>query len=305
LRQLAAEWQRPIGELEAIQQSAVKHFMHWNSTNAAPVEAAPQQEEMTAAEMEALLRRYDFSELGNDAEKRYVARRLSELAELLEVSSQRALCRTMIMHETMIEYVLDPSIRILRSRITKHGEAAQTADSKADFRQLMEYLGQRGDVAKQLAETMKSLGISEEQTSSIKSKSAFQGSVSNLLEGIRAYYALDSNQLIDGVYRAAEVTILTTPYTLRDVQYRAELPLVTVPAALAGLFDPDFKAPKVSRKATRRLREGLKEGLRKVRAEEGEAVADLGDALADEEAEHAEASGESAMPNMSAAPTQT
>ena len=39
--------------------------------------------------------------------------------------------------------------------------------------------------------------------------------------------------------------VLTRPFTQRAAQFRPDLSLFVVPAALAGMFDPDFVLPKV------------------------------------------------------------
>ena len=90
----------------------------------------------------------------------------------------------------------------------------------------------------------------------------FADCLGTVVTGVQDYYATGSNELIDGMFREAEVEILLKDYDLRKPQYRPDVVALVVPAAIEGLFDPNFKLPKLPRHAHRRLRVQLRRRAR-------------------------------------------
>ena len=274
--ELAEKMKRTGAEIEAQEEAAAKAWrMHGLQATRQPEAAVVETVAPTGEAAVALLRRQGFAPVTDSEERDYMALRCVELSEVLENDGQRALCRGMIIAETFLTFVIDPAIRALRDSIREKGAAEIKQDCSKENKQLMELIDDRGKAVARMEATLAAMGISEKQTNQMKRKGAFQDSVSFLVEAVRAYYAQEDRTLIDGVHRAVEVEVLTRPFTQRPAQYRPDLSLFVVPAAVEGFFDPNFKLPKVGRAAHRGLMHGFREGLRQARGEGGEVIADL------------------------------
>ena len=273
--ELAGWMKKTPAEVEATEEEAAKAWrMHGLQATRQPEEVV-ETVAPTGEAAVALLRRQGFAPVTDSEERDYMALRCVELSEVLENDGQRALCRGMIIAEAFLTFVIDPAIRALRDAIREKGALEIKQDCSKENKQLMELIDDRGKAVARMEATLAAMGISEKQTNQMKRKGAFQDSVSFLVEAVRAYYAQEDRTLIDGVNRAVEVEVLTRPFTQRPAQYRPDLSLFVVPAAVEGFFDPDFKLPKVGRSAHRGLLHGFREGLRQARGEGGEVVADL------------------------------
>ena len=305
--ELAAKLKLPVVEIEAQEEAAAKAWrMHGVAVARRPeVPAAVEPEALTGEAASALLRKHGFAPVADAEERDYMALRCVELSEVLENDGQRALCRGMIVQEVFLTFVIDPAIRALRDAIREKNSREVKVDCTKENKQLMELMNDRGKAVERMEGTLAAMGISEKQTNQMKRKGAFQDSVSFLIKGVRAYHAHEDNALIDGVHRAAEVAVLTRPFTQRAAQFRPDLSLFVVPAALVGMFDPDFVLPKVGRNAHRALMYGFREGLRQARGDAGETVADLEEEKTEVLLEEAERQDTAALPaGMRAAATQ-
>jgi|GEM_PF-3412069 len=307
--ELVVEMGRSALDIEAVEMAAVKcwklrkaegrRMKDEEKSGSVPLqdENAPPMEAEDAA---ALLQQYGFAAVTDEAERRYIAERVIALSEVLESDSQAAVCRSMIIQEANLFFVMDPPIRALRDRIAENAKEDAKADQSKDNKQLMDMIAARGTAGDRLEHTMTALGISEKQTNSMRKKASFQDSVSAIIEGIRDYRANGDNLRLDGIFRGAEIEVLTRPFDLRDAQYRPDLAF-TVPHAVAGLFDPQYKGPKLPRHFLRKLHMGFKEGLKNARGENGEVVRELDVEAAEEvldEAEVASGIAGTAMPGM-------
>ena len=299
--ELAAKLKLPLAQIAAQEEAAAKAWrLHGLAAARRPEPAPVEAEVLTGEPAVAMLRRHGFAAVQNDDERDYMALRCVELSEVLENDGQRALCRGMIVQEVFLTFVIDPAIRALRDAIREKNAREVKVDCAKENKQLMELMDDRGKAVERMEKTLAAMGISEKQTNNMKRKGAFQDSVSFLIEGVRAYHAL-----LDGVHRASEVLVLTKPFTQRVAQFRPDLSLFIAPAAIAGMFDPDFKLPKVGRNAHRALMHGFREGLRQARGESGETVADLEEEKAEVLLEEADRQETAALPaGMHAAATQ-
>ena len=247
------------------------------------------------AAIDVLLARYGFE--NEDArERRYIARRIEELETLLDSPQSWTLAISLIQQEVTISFGLDRAIAKIRQR---QRDTRPDLSTKTDDEQLIRLTKARGDAQKAVEETQKMLGLNEDQTGTNKTRAIAQGTIGALLEAVRAYHARGDTSLVDGVFTALEVELLTTPFTLRPAQYRPDLvAMLSEATQMSALFDPEWKPPAFARKAVQRLRAGFNEGLARVRDENGEVIGELDEESAGEVVDRAVREGERGLAGM-------
>lgn len=250
-----------------------KEFWKKVQVSTAPRETPPPPvERAVATDVEKLLSINGFVGVDNERERDFIAGRISDLESLLDNETQRWMARSLIAQEAVIVFTLEPSIRSLQAQIKERQD--KHAISKEMEERLTRMVASRNAAQSQIEATMKALNLSEAQTGSVQKKGAFKDSLSALIEAVALYEARGDTSLIDGVFTAAEIEVLTTPYESRDFQYRPDLALV-VPECIENLFDPGYSPTPLQRKAHRRLLAGFRQGLALARSEAGEQLAEL------------------------------
>jgi hypothetical protein len=289
----------PIKEVEAGFAEAKRL---WQRHQRAAVVAEPEGpviasvDRLDEASLEKLLLEHGFVQVTDPAERRFMAGRIIDLEVVLESENQRSMARSLIDQEANLFFTLQPALRAAQTVIRQRTEGGQlTKDMEERLTKLME---SRNKAQAQIEATMKALGLSEAQTSSLRLKRAFKDSLATIVEAVVAYEAHGDRALIDGVFTATEVEILTEEFATRPFQYRPDL-IFIVPDCIENLFDPGFSVPKVARAAHRRLLAGFRQGLALARTEAGEAVGELDPESIDRTeaiAESAEKDGDAAVP---------
>jgi hypothetical protein len=104
-------------------------------------------------------------------------------------------------------------------------------------------------------------------------RDAFLRVISELVKSHQEFYARQSNKLIDMMFTANEVEVLTRPALQRAPQYRLGLTTAII-AAQRGLWDPNWR-PTVKPSTLRKLDEGFREAMARIAEELGEALVDL------------------------------
>lgn len=291
---LASKLGLPVHHIESMESEARTFWRRWKlhyrarKSDAGLAEEEKMADPLSEEEIGKYLSRNGFALLRSEDQRRYAADRIVDLADLLESESMRAICRGMIQSELDLFFVLDPRIAALGRKIEEKEILNQSVTTEND--QLLKLLAKRSELQAANQSTAKSLGISEQQTGSTRRKGLFQDSVSGLIEAVKLYHSREDSALIDGIHTAAEVEVLTTEYDVRRQQYRPDVALIA-PAAIEGLFDPNFKPPVIARRAHRRLLAGFRHGLALARAEDGEEVVDLDEDARSEAAVDAAESG--------------
>jgi hypothetical protein len=139
---------------------------------------------------------------------------------------------------------------------------------------LRSLIGDRAGLQKSIEETMQKLGIWE-TSEAMRKRETFSKSIAGVIEGMLAYYADGSKELIDGVFTEGEVEVLLREFDQRKPQYRPDLAVIVAPGAIAGLWDPNYEPPKVPRIAHRWLLRGFRIGLAEARQADGAEVETL------------------------------
>lgn len=220
---------------------------------------------------EQLLRENGFGEIADQEEKGYVASRIQQLDLYLESDHLRSAARALIQQEVGIFFVLDPTIRDFRQSLAKRADKKPT---EKESKQLLDMMRERRDAQTALDASMKVLGLADSQGNSLKKRLAFNDCVSTMLQAFQNYHSENDRHLIDGVFTAAEVELLTTPAELRPAQYRPDL-IVSIYDASKHLWEKDWSPTPQSRRACRKLRKGFAQGIAEARSDEGETTGEV------------------------------
>lgn len=301
---IAAHMKISVREVEGGFAEAKAFWSRWQNASGPPVEPEapePTIEDMGEAEMDKLLLENGFVGLDDPHERRYCARRILELESILDDEGQRALGRALIEQEMTLFFSVTPALRGLQTIVKTLHKGVPTESQES---RMLKLVASRGNLQEQIQATMKALGITEAQLSSMKVKRNFRDCLGTLVSAVQAYEARGDRTLIDGVFTAAEIEMLTEEFTARPFQYRPDVVMV-VPDCIERLFDPAFEPAKIGRRAHRKLLAGFKQGLANARAEEGATISELdpestedrSEALADQ----AERDGDSALLSASMA----
>lgn len=232
------------------------------------IRVRPTLDEDTA---DQLLREHGFSMVESGEERKYIATRCIELEPWLEDDRLRAAARSLIQQEVTLFFILDPGIRELRALLAH--KASQKSSVEKENGQLLSLMKERRDAQQALDSSMKVLGLSDAAGGTLKKKMAFQDCLSIMIDAMQRYYSENDRGLIDGLFSAAEVELLTTPTELRPTQYRPDLVLM-VWEARQHLWEKDWSPTKQSRRACRKLAAGFTQGLNEARSQEGEVSRD-------------------------------
>lgn len=116
----------------------------------------------------------------------------------------------------------------------------------------------------------------------VSGKMSGKATVSALVEAIREYRGNKNNELVDGIFAAAEIELELRTNTLQKTpQYR--LGLVTyLNAVRSGLWDPHWQN-RFSESTIAKLDRGFQKGVQEARDDIGEALVDLESASQEEE----------------------
>ncbi len=245
------------------------------------------RDELTPELARKLLLQHGFVAIEDENERAYIANRIHELELWLENDQTRALARALIQSEVHIFFFIDKAITATKAQITR--KEAMQHDITKENEQLMKLLKDRRDAVSAMEGTNKALGMDKGE--GMRKRLGYQETLTLCMQGMQDYYADNSRELIDHIHTAAEVELLCTPLTLRPAQYRPDV-VVSAYEAMQHFWDRDWKPTGLGRLASRRLRAGFEEGLRLIRAERNEGIADMGEegddaAAADEETQPA------------------
>lgn len=272
--EIAANLGMTLRDVEAGFAEAKGFWKKWQTAakpaaRPAPAEGAPV---LDAARMEKLLLQHGFIAVDDEREREYIAQRIQDLESLLDNEIQRSMARAMIAQEASLFFTIDPALRHIQADLKERSEKGQITKEMEERTARM--LAARNAAQSQLEATMKALNLSEAQTGSVQKKGAFKDSLCALIEAVAAYEAQGDRTLVDGIFTAAEIEVLTEPFHSRDFQYRPDLAMI-VPECIDNLFDPSYAPPRLGRKAHRRLVAGFKQGLLLLRAGDGEVTQEL------------------------------
>lgn len=254
------------------------------------VRVRPAVDEETA---DLLLREHGFGDVENPEERKYIASRCQELQLWLDNDQLRAATRSMLQQEITLFFILDPTIRGVRSEIAR--KLTEHHGVEKENTQLLSLMKERRDAQGALDNSMKVLGLFDSAGGALRKKMQFNDTLSILIEAIQKYYSEDDRELIDGLFTAAEVELLMTPTELRPMQYRPDLVLMALEAK-EHLWEADYSPTKLGRRASRKLTAGFAQGLAEARSQEGEVTNEEAAAEELEEAEVQQSSGNPAGP---------
>lgn len=276
------------GEIDALIQGAKSYLKRFQieAKSTENIKVRPALDDETA---DRLLLENGFGLTASQEERKYTASRCMELQPWLEDDRLRAAARSLIQQEVTLFFILDPGIREVRALIADKATKRQGAEKENS--QLMSLLKERRDAQTALDGGMKVLGLSDAAGGTLKKRMAFNDCLSILMEAVQRYYSDEDRDLIDGLFTAAEVEILTTPTELRPAQYRPDLVLSALEAS-KHLWEKDWSATKLSRRACRKLAAGFNQGLSEARSLEGGIS---GDEVVEEEISDETASGSPAV----------
>lgn len=230
----------------------------------------PDKDALPEEEVARLLIEQGFVDVESEDERRYIASRIMQLEPWLESEQLRGTARNLISQEIELFFVIDPSIRELRAKIkTVKVNTNTTSIPEKENRQLLEFSRARREVQSSLEATLKTLGMTEASGGGLKKKMGFGDFLSGLFDAVKAFKSQEDRGLIDGFFEAAEIEILTTPTTLRPIQYRPDL-IVSLSEAVEHLWEADWSPTPVSRRACRTLNKAFGAALAAARAERGE-----------------------------------
>jgi hypothetical protein len=227
--------------------------------------------------LERRLAENGFAGITDENERAYIANRIVELELWLESEQSRPVARSLIQQEVMVFFILDPAIAAARADMD--GKKSKGHDTVKSGEQLLKLMKERRDAQSGIESTMKQLGMDEAKNATLKKKMSFKDTISTLLDGMARFYSDADNALIDGVFSAAEIQLLTTPLTLRPAQYRPDL-VVSCWEAMQHFWERDYVPTPVGRQACRKLRAGFEQALAMIRSEDGESIADMGEVRA-------------------------
>lgn len=279
-------------EIDAHVQGARTYWRQWRlREDASPDTLRPRSapDDETA---ETLLREHGFGEIENKEERSYIATRIQELQPYLDSDNLRSAARSLVQQEVGMFFILDPTIRELRDEI--HRKLTAKSSAEKENKQLLDLLKERRDAQEAHNSSLKMLGLTDGQGGGLRKKLAFNDCLSTCVSAFQKYYAEGERDIIDGVFTAAEVELLTTPTKIRPAQYRPDL-IVSIAEAKEHLWEAEWSGTPLVRRACRKLKKGFAQGLAEARSDEGEV-------MSEEAAEEEEISEPSAGETSATAP---
>lgn len=213
-------------------------------------------DELTDAQIAALLNPLRFNTVRSRGDRLYVANRIIELRSLLLNKNTRESARQLIIMELNMT-THETTLHVLKGRL-EGIERNHEIDSKqsAEVRSIADSIASTEKALTALSKTYlaasSELGAEEREAGEIQR--VVLGTISHLTEAHRQYYASGDRVLIDGMFAADELIWLTTPLTLRPAQYRPDVVLRIREACIPeNLWGADYQPTVVQREACRRL----------------------------------------------------
>jgi hypothetical protein len=239
-----------------------------------------------------LLEEYRFDYL-KKKDRAFVARRLIELATLMEDPNRREPARQLIMMELALSDS-ETTRALLKSRLETISDKKDLGDKESSELQKIQDSLDKNEIShtKLTEKYLKAAGdLGAEQIEQGELRKVALGTASHFVEAIRQYYLAGDRSLIDGVFAADEIIWETTPLPLRPPQYRPDLVLrINEAMKPENLWNPNYEPSsfaqpgmfKTHREACRRL---LLIAKRLVEEEDTKHIPDIDDASASDETE--------------------
>lgn len=224
----------------------------------------------TPTEREALLKLHGFSDLRDEEEELYAFTRIGDLKHKLEDEEGRTIAQSCIRVELRIRRNNQIMAKIERQAADPGTSPEQATSLRADIKG---YHDMAGDLARQHLDLMKAMNATQEQNPSVQRKVAFVDCLGQLTRAMQEYESRGDTTLIDGIFTAAEVKILTTPMSLRPPQYRLDIVMIARHAMEhENLWNPEYEPVTAERGMYRRMRAALQAVLTAAENETGTMV---------------------------------
>lgn len=253
-------------------ESAKAFWVRWQMANKSTIET-PRPEDIpraTPSEREVILKLHGFSDLHGEEEELYAFTRISDLKHKLDDEEGRTIAQRCIRVELRIRRNDGIIAKIERQAADEKTSAEQATALRSDIKG---YHDIGSDLAAQHLSLMKAMNATQEQNPSVQRKIAFVDCLGQLMKGMQEYESRGDTALIDGVFAAAEVKILTTPMSLRAPQYRMDIVMITRDAMKhENLWNPEFEPITIERGMYRRMRAALQSVLTAAENETGAVV---------------------------------
>lgn len=216
---------------------------------------AEEIERSTPTERETALKIHGFADLHDEEEQLYAFTRTNDLKHKLEDEEGKTIAQRCIRVELRIRRNDAIIAKLEREAANPDTDADKATSLRADINS---YHAMAGDLSKNHLELMKAMNATQEQNPSVQRKVAFVDCLGQITRAIQEYESRGDNTLIDGMFTAAEVRILTTPMSLRPPQYRMDIVMVTRDAMKhENLWNPEYEPPAADRAMYRRMRGAL------------------------------------------------
>lgn len=227
-------------------------------------------ERSTPTEREAALKLHGFSDLHDEEEALYAFTRINDLKHKLEDEEGKTIAQRCIRVELRIRRNDAIMAKLERAAADPDTDAEKATALRADINS---YHTIAGDLSKNHLELMKAMNATQEQNPSVQRKVAFVDCLGQVTRAIQEYESRGDNTLIDGMFAAAEVKILTTPMSLRPPQYRFDIVMATRDAMKhENLWNPEYEPPAADRAMYRRMRGALAAVLSAAENESGSVI---------------------------------
>lgn len=227
-------------------------------------------ERATPTERETALKLHGFADLHDEEEALYAFTRSNDLKHKLEDEEGKTIAQRCIRVELRIRRNDAIMAKLERTAADPETDADKATSLRADINS---YHTIAGDLSKNHLELMKAMNATQEQNPSVQRKVAFVDCLGQVTRAIQEYESRGDNTLIDGMFTAAEVRILTTPMSLRPPQYRLDIVMLTRDAMKhENLWNPDYEPPAAERAMYRRMRGALAAVLSAAENETGSVI---------------------------------
>lgn len=267
------------GEIDA----AKAFWVRWKMSHSSKIDAPAQPDiaRSTPEERETALKTHGFGDMADENERTYVYSRIQDLKHKLEDEEGKTIAQRCIRVE----------LRMLRNdqimaKLEREAAAPGTDAEKASSLRgsISGYHGMGNDLSREHLELMRAMNATQEQNPSIQRKVAFVDCIGQMIRGMQDYYSRGDNTIIDGVFTAAEVKILTKPLSLRPAQYRLDLVMMIRDAIkYENLWNPDYEPIPTERALYRRMRGALAATLAAAENDSGTLVEMEDDGMGGEE----------------------
>lgn len=275
------------GEIQEILETAVKFWariVEAKQRGASVVEVDKTEADVGSEVIDKRLEQYGFlaDETVSAAEKRFIYDRIDDLGEVIDDRKLRSSALSMIRSEVNIFFGLDVAIATVRGEISEAKNKAKMAhaDEKDKTKPLLlekrlaDLMASRQNAQRAVEDTMGRLGITDLQASGLQNRVTLRSDLAFVVQGVMEYEAVNDNTKIDGMFRKAEIDVLTRKFNLRRRQYPV-LAVLMMPPSIEEMFNPDYKQPEVTRAIARRLLAGFERGLAAAMSDENVETGEL------------------------------